>query len=321
MAEVKTIDITTAAGSDTFPLNANKFLAAVETIAAQNIRACPNTNRIENGFYDYSVEFGAVIEEAIVKLAEGAAFAPTADGTQPDLSPKDAKVFIKFFNNWDAQQYKVTKRYDEITKIIARGGTPEEVAAAIVGSLTEGESFADYGKMRAAIETKATAADCSTALFGGKVPANMKGVAYALRQMYNVCKATNDKGGVPAKQGVDPSLVRVAISEKALNLMDVTELANLFNLSKEELFGTLVVLPEDETYTGDKVLVYDVRAMGRGTRLYEMATEDFRGQRYENFYLNTDRCYFDNGLFKTFGLDISQAMATAEGQLLAAKGK
>ena len=173
--------------------------------------------------------------------------------------------------------------------------------------------------MRAAIEAKAIAADCSTTLFGGKVPASMKGVAYALRQMYNVCKASNSKGGVPSKQGVDPAYIRVAISEKALNLMDVTELANLFNLSKEELFGTLVVLPDDENYGGDKVLVYDVRAMGRGTRLFDMESDDIKGARYMNFYLTTDRMYFANSLFKTFGLDISKAMAAAEASLLVAK--
>lgn len=319
MAKVETVDITTAAGSDKFPLENNSFLTAVETIARQNIRACPNTNRIENGFYDYPVENGSVVEEAIVEMAAGTAFVPTADGAQPDLSPKDAKLYIKYFNNWEEKQYRVTRRFDEIRKVIARGGTPEEVAAAIVGSLNEGEAFEDYGKMRAAIEAKATAADCSTALFGGKVPASMKGVAYALRQMYNVCKATNAKGGVPSKQGVDPANVRVAISEKALNLMDVAELANLFNLSKEELFGTLVVLPEDENYAGDKVLVYDVRALGRGTRLFEFESDLIKGQRYENFYLTTDRMYFENGLFKTFGLDISKAMTAAESSMLAAK--
>lgn len=319
MAKVETVDITTSAGADKFPLNENKFLKAVETIAEQNFRAVPNTNKIENGFYDYQVQEGAVIEEAIAKMAEGAAFAPTAAGAEPSFAPKDATIYVKYFNDWEAKRWQVTKRDDEIRKVVARGGTPEEISSAILGSLNEGESNADYNKMRAIIEAEASAKDGSAAVFGGKVPANMKGVAYCLRQLYNVVKATNDKGGVPCAQGVAPSDVRVAISEKALNLMDVTELANLFNLSKEELFGMLVVMPDDGAYSGDKCLVYDVRHLGRGTRLYEFMSDEVKAGRYTNFYLDTDRCYFTNELFKAIGLDISKAMAAAEGTLLAAK--
>ena len=175
--------------------------------------------------------------------------------------------------------------------------------------------------MRKAIEEEAknTDLDASTALFGGKVPATMKGVIYCLRQMYNVCKATNNKGGVPTAQGVDPSDIRIAISEKALNLMDVTEFANVFNLTKEELFGKLVILPEDATYAGDKVIVYDRKHFGRGTRVYEYAQQDLPTNRYMIATLNTERCYFKNGLFKAFGLDISKAMTAAETALLTTK--
>ena len=59
-------------GNDTFPVKANEFLTAVETIASQNIRAVESTNLIEDAFYDYEVNDGKVIEEAIfdIKLGE-----------------------------------------------------------------------------------------------------------------------------------------------------------------------------------------------------------------------------------------------------------
>ena len=320
MANVTTVDITTAAGSDKFPLNENDFLKAVETIAQQNVRAVPNTNRIEDAFYDYPVENGKVIEEAIIKMAEGQAFAPTADGAEPSFSPKDPTLYIKYFNNWKETQYKVTQRPKEINAIMARGETPESVAASILATLSEGEGYGDYSVMRKALEDEAVAMDCSTALFGGKVPASMKGAIYALRQMYNVCRATNDKGGVPCKQGVPSGDIRIAVSEKALNLMDVTELANVFNLSKVDLFGKLVVLPYDDQYDGSKALVYDRKHFGRGTREFSYGMENLlAGHKYVNNYLNTDRAYFNNSLFKCFGIDLSKAMAAAEGALLTTK--
>ena len=66
MTNVQTVDVTTLIGSDTFPVNANDVYGLVETIASQNIRAVKSSNRIEDAFYDYVVENGTVIEEAII---------------------------------------------------------------------------------------------------------------------------------------------------------------------------------------------------------------------------------------------------------------
>lgn len=319
MAVVNTIDTTTDKGSDIFPVNKNEFLTAVETIAVQNIRGVKNSNTIEDAFFDYVVDNGKVIEEAIVEMAKGAKFVNVPNGGNPDFSPKDPVLYVKYWNNWETNKYKTTKRYKEIRAILAQGKTADDVAGEIDASLTEGEGYDDYTKMRKAIEEEAVAKDAGTSVFGGKVPANMKGVIYALRELYGVCTATNQEGGVPCVQGVDPADIRIAISRKALNLMDVTELANAFNLEKEDLFGKLVILPYDKTYKGDKVLVYDRKHLGRGTRQYEYTQEDIKGSLYVNSMLFTDRCYFKNDLFKAFGLDISEAMASAEGTLLKTK--
>ena len=67
MSQVTTVDIAGLTGSDTFPVNANDVYDLVETIAVQNIRAVKSSNRIEDAFYDYVVENGAVIEEAIIE--------------------------------------------------------------------------------------------------------------------------------------------------------------------------------------------------------------------------------------------------------------
>ena len=85
-------------GSASFPVKANDFLDAVETIAQQNIRSVESTNLIEDAFYEYEVDEGKVIEEAIIEMAEAQAFVPTAEGQQPDLSPLDPKLYVKYFN-------------------------------------------------------------------------------------------------------------------------------------------------------------------------------------------------------------------------------
>lgn len=320
MAQVTTIDVTTLIGSDTFPVNVNDVYNLVETIAVQNIRGVKSSNRIEDAFYDYVVENGAVIEEAIVAMAEKQTFVKTG---QPDFSPKDPSFKVKYFNNWEAKQFQTTIRRSDIRKIIADKGTGlDEVVSAILATLTEGEGFDDYKAMRDIIKDESVGFDASASgsVFNGKHPKNMKGVIYCLREMYNALKATNKVG--LANDGFEQATpvedIRIAISESVLNLIDVVELANIFNLTKEELFGKLVVIPYDADYTKGKVLVYDRKALGRGTRLFEYSQDVIGKGLYTNHYLTTERCYFYNGLFKALKLDVTSAIESALGELLEA---
>ena len=308
-------------GSNTFPTTPNAFLTAVETIAQQNVRAVKSTNRIEDAFYEYEVKDGKVIEEAVIAMAARQAFVPTAVGVQPDLSPLDPTLYIRYFNNFEENQWKVTKRPDEIRAVIAKGMSEEELAAEIVATLTAGEGDYDYAQMRAVIEDSVNVGiDASSALFSGGVPQTSKGIMYAIRVMFNAIKATNTIGlgaGISTAQGVPVEDIRIAISEDITALIDMTELANLFNLSKEEILGKVVLLPHDTNYSGNRVLVYDRKALGRATRTYEYGQDNLQLARYTNFGLTTSRAYFYNPLFKCLSLDVSTAAATEIGNLIA----
>lgn len=307
-------------GSKDFPTNPNNFLTAVETIAQQNVRSVISTNKIEDAFYEYEVKDGKVIEEAIIEMAQRQAFVPTAAGAQPDLSPLDPKLYIRYFNNFEENQFKVTKRPDEIRAVIARGMSEEQLAAEILATLTAGEGDYDYSQMRKIIEdTTNVGVDASAALFANKVPLNAKGIMFALRKMFNAVKGTNTIGlgeGISTKQGVPVEDIRIAVSENVLALIDMVELASLFNLSKEEIYGKIVMLPYDSNYSGNRVLVYDRKALGRATRTFEYGQDNMQLARYTNFGLTTSRAYFYNPLFKCLSLDISKAVAAAEAELI-----
>lgn len=313
--------VTPVNGSSNFPATPNNFLAAVETIAQQNVRSVISTNKIEDAFYEYEVKDGKVIEEAIIALAQRQAFVPTAAGAQPDLSPLDPALYIRYFNNFEENQFKVTKRPDEIRAVIARGMSEEKLAAEILATLTAGEGDYDYTQERAIIEDSTNVGvDASAALFSNKVPQNAKGIMYALRVMFNAIKGTNTIGlaqGISTKQGVPVEDIRIAVSENVLALIDMVELASLFNLSKEEIYGKIVMLPYDSKYSGNRVLVYDRKALGRATRTFEYGQDNMQLARYTNFGLTTSRAYFYNPLFKCLSLDISTAVAAAEAGLIA----
>lgn len=318
MATVETVDVTTKYGSDTFPVNVNDFLNIVEPLAIQNIRNVKSANRINDAFYEYEVENGKVIEEAIIKMAEKQNYVNTG---APNLAPKDPTVAVKYFNDWEEHQYQTTTRIAEIRKIIANKGTGvEEVVSEIIDTLTQGEGYDDYKAMRDIIADENVGFDASTTIFGDAHPKNMKGVLYCLREMYNSLKATNTVGiddQVSFKQATPVDDIRIAISESVLNLIDVVELASIFNLSKEELFGKLVVIPYDIDFPA-KVVVYDRKALGRGTRLFEFSQDYIGKGLYTNHYLTVSRIYLYNALYKCLTLDISEALVGALADVLEA---
>lgn len=309
LEELKNIE-----GTDEFPNNTNDVYDLVETIAVQNIRALKSTNRIVDGVYEYDIENGKVIEEAVIEMAEAQAF----DKTKADFSPKDPVVHPKYFSNFDPVQFKTTIRRDDIRAIIANKGVGvEDVVSQIMDTLSQGEGNDDFIKTRELI----FGADFKNyrEILGG-VPASMKGVIYALRDMYNHLKANNSDLTSAEYISATPSEdIRIALTPKVLNLIDVIELANTFNLSKEELFGKLVVVDCDDIDEADwyKVCVYDRKALGRATRIYDYTQDIIGSARYSNHYLTVERAYFHNGLFKGAYIDCTEACVDAKADVVA----
>lgn len=314
MAKVETIDITSMIGSEDFPVNINDVYGLIETIASQNIRSVKSTNKIEDGLFYYDVENGTVIEEAVIEMAKGQAF----DKNAYSFAPTDPVVHPLYFNNWEASQYATTVRRNDIRKIIANKGVGiEEIISAILDTLTQGEGYDDFKKSRNLILN----APCKNyrAILGG-VPKTMKGVIYAARDMYNHVKSDNaDLTSEEYVSSVPEGDIRVAITSKLLNLIDVAELAHVFNLSKEEMFGKLVVVDVDdlsESAAWYKLVVYDRKAMGRGRRLYEYSQDVSGKGLFTNHYLTDEMAFFYNGLFKACWLDCSKAAKSALADLV-----
>lgn len=316
MATVTTIDKTGVQGSDTFPVNVNETLDLIETIASQRITGLKSANALDDAFFEYDIENGVVVEEAVIAMAKAQAY----DKDSYDRAPKDPTLYAKYFNNYESKQFHTTVRRDDIRAIIAnKGAGVEETVGNIIDSLTQGEGAYDFEQKRN-VFFNGTFYDYSQHL-GGK-PANMDGVIYAIRDMYNALKSNNSKftsyNDVSATPEAD---IRIAVTPKLLNLLDVTKLANIFNLSKVELFGKFVVIDVDDTADNSqwyKVWAYDRKALGRATRIYDFTDERVAKGRYYNYYLTTERAYFHNTLFKSTVLDCAEACEAEFGKIVTA---
>lgn len=312
------IDLEKIVGTDQFPNNENDVYALIETIASQRIMAVRSANRLIDATFDYVVDNGQVIQEAVIEMAKSYAY----DKSAYDRAPKDPTLHVRYFSDYTERQFEVTVRRDDVRKIIAnKGEGVEDVIAQILSTLTSGEGHEDFENVRALILNEYVP-DYSTIL--GGVPKNIKGCIYAARNMYNHLKS--DNSDLTEGAGTDDAYIsstpaadiRVAITESLLNLMDVVELANIFNLEKEELFGILVVVPDSDLEDADKykIVVYDRKAMGRATFIYDFTQEEVAKGRFRNEYLTVSRAYFYNELFKAAALDCTAAATAAIGGLI-----
>lgn len=302
--------VTPTNGSNEFPVNDNEFYAHVEVIAAQELRNVKSTNRIEDGFFFYDLvdKTGSVISQMLIDKAKARA----VDKTQCDMSPTDPSVVVRYFNNWKLVQYPATVRRADIRKIIANKGVGvEEFVDTILDTMTQGRDGDDFINGRQLIlETELT--DYTETL--GGTPANMRGVLYAIRDMYDTLRTENELFTITGwKMGVPEEDIRIAVSLKLLNLIDVTELANIFNLSKVDLMGKLVVIPVSDLDKSQwyKVVVYDRHAFNHARYQNYIDDDKCASAGYHNFFLFDESMWFYSPLFKATSLYVSAAANAA----------
>ena len=316
MAKVETIDVTTSEGSDKFPQNTNDKLNLIETLAIQNIDNLKSYNTIADGAYEYDVTNGKVIEEVVIEMAEAQAFDKT-----PKFVVKDPVCHPKYFNNYEQKQFQTTIRKDDLRAVLKEQDA-EDVATKILDTLSQGEGNYDFVQTRNVIYNAdfKNYAEILGSAETPKTPKSMKGVIYVLRDMYNHLKSNNSDLTSSTYISATPSdSIRIAVSSKLLNLIDVTELANVFNLSKEELFGKIVVIDTDDLtdHTNDYMAyVYDIKAIGKATRVYDYTQDIYGNARCSTHYLTVERAYFHNGLFKGAKIDCTNACNNALAELI-----
>lgn len=306
-------------GNSNFNGQVSDTLSLIETLASQNIRAVKSSNKIIDGFFEYDIQNGKVIEEAIIKYASKQAF----NKNSYSFAPTDPAVVPRYFNNYDAVQFPVTVRRDDIRAILANKGQKgqgvEDVVAEILDTMTQAEANDDFVNMRNVL-FNADFVNYRSII--GKVPSTMKGVLYCLRDMYNHLRSNNsDLTKLDTYVSATPEEdIRIAVTPKLLNLIDVVELAQIFNLEKEALMGKLVIIDVDDLTSRDYdylAYVYDRKALGRATRVYDITYDEVGVGRYINYYLTVERAYFHDGLFKGCFIDCSTASATALATIVA----
>lgn len=313
------LPITPTDGNETFPATENAYYKSVEKIARQEIMNVKSTSKLDDAVYYYDMtgeaDYGDVIEQMLIDKAKAQAYDPNTC----IITPNDPTVAVRYFKDWNTRVYKATIRRNEVRRILAkcRGDNyVETFAGQILDTVTQGNDDDEFLYERQLItETKLT--DFGSSILNG-TPANMQGVIFAIREMYNYVKGMNTHFTVTGfKMSTPASDIRVGLSERLMNLIDVGELSRILNLSKEELFGKLVIIPttDQEAPALYKVIVYDRKAFNRARRVYSLDPKEC-DPKFKNFELTVEDMYFYSPLFKATSLDVTSAATAKYNELI-----
>lgn len=314
----------TNAGSTTFDAKMNEWYNMLEGIVRQSLNDVQMDDPLRDDdavfFWDCKPETGATgqtIETSIIAAAQGQAYSP--DGA-PDFTGVNPKFYTRFFREWIDVQYETQVNLDEARKAASGKGVSEnDIAQYIVDSLAQGEIRDDFYARRDLLMNSPV--PNFSKIIGG-VPTTMDGAIWAIREAYNYLTSINEGlASGPYASRVKPEDVRIAITDKALNLIDVVRLANVFNLEKDDLLGRIVVeragdLPAEQQY---RAVIYDRKAMNVAEFTYDY-TQDVIGQKRKTLhYLTVSRQYFYNSLFKACAIDLTVAAQAAVATLTKAQ--
>lgn len=314
----------TNTGSASFDAKMNEWYNMLEGIVRQSLNDVQMDDPLRDDdavfFWDCKPETGATgqtIEASIIAAAQGQAYSP--DGA-PDFTGVNPKFYTRFFREWIDVQYETQVNRDEARKAASgKGVSEDDIAQYIVDSLAQGESRDDFYARRDLLMNSPV--PNFSAIIGG-VPTTMDGAIWAIREAYNYLTSINSGlASGPYASRVKPEDVRIAITDKALNLIDVVRLANVFNLEKDALLGRIVVvragdLPAEQQY---RAVIYDRKAMNVAEFTYDY-TQDIIGQKRKTLhYLTISRQYFYNSLFKACAIDLTVAAQAAVATLTKAQ--
>lgn len=303
-------------GSGTFPATPNEVYSMVETLAIQSIESAKSTNVLAEDIPAEFIENGVVVEKAVIELAKDYAYDPDAI---PFEENNDPTVYVQYFSNFDERQFATRLRYDEIRKILMKERSVESVTASILDTLTQKEGYYDQNKTLE-LFTKGAFVDYASIAGTAK---DMDGVLILVRDAYNHLKDNNaDASGISYVTRTLPEDIRIYMPDRVANVLDVTKLANLFNLEKADLMGKIVGLPDsmydvakNDTATSDiadkirnTIFVADRKALMRYTRVYAYS-QDINGKaRYTDHYLTVEKLYGFCKLFKAVKIDATTAV-------------
>ena len=212
-------------GTIAFTAKMNDYMNEVVKLCSQYIYALQSSNPLDEYFPVETVSNGRDVEISVIAKAEAQAFDKTGANIWKDHAPQIATEWNP--NAWDEKQFIVTLRTDEIRDAMVTNKSPEETAAKIIDTITQGCENYRYKKVREIMTLEGFFKDYAT--IGKYTAKTLSGVLYICKDAYNHLKASNSDStpSTTIEMETPAADIYTLIPTKVIDLLDTVELSNL----------------------------------------------------------------------------------------------
>ena len=295
------------------------YMDEVAKFCSQYIYALKSANPLDEFFPAEEVTNGSSVEISIIGYAEAQTFDPTGANIWKQHAPKIETIYNP--DGWDLKQFIQTLRPDDIRKAMNTNVSPEETAAKIIDSCTQGNDNYRYKQIREVMTTAGFFKDYATIC--GYKPKNMTGVLALCKDAFAHLAADNadSTASTTIEMKTPEEDIYTLIPTKVLNLLDTTELANAYNLEKAKLIGKIVPINVDDLDKKYwyKIRVCDRKILRRYRRIYDTLEDRNNTGRFVQEILATEELTFLCGLFKGVEIDATEACTAKLAEICTAK--
>lgn len=292
-----------SAPSDFVPNSVSDLGGMLCKVAEQVIREVSAEDKLAV-FDKMPVDNGDTIEQAVVKLASPRSYDATGANA---LSRKNPDIAVRMFNTWNRKVFDTTVDISQIRKVLQTGKGASELSTKIVASLSEGDKYDKYTEVKNLLAwarqdgSGKVFVEKSNVVFKNSAP-DYKGTLIAMKDIISGMQYVNsDFNTASLKRRTLADDIYLLIPYKLKNMLDVEELAGVFNLEKDRINAHIIELDiDEETLTGGKFLpvyIVDRWSILNYTRLYEMADQKNADGLFWNYFLHTERMYAVSPLF------------------------
>lgn len=283
------------------------YMNEVQKFCSQWIYALISSNPLEEYFPLEDVTDGKDVEISVIGKASAQAFDKTGANIWKEHEPDIGTVYNP--KDWDIKQFIQTLRTDDIRAAMARGQSAEETAAKIIDACTQGDANYRYKQLREIMTATDFFKDYSKIC--GYTPKNMTGVLVLCKDAFQHLAASNNDSTAQTSIEMETPVndIYTLIPSKVLNLLDTTELANVYNLEKAGLIGKIVSVNVDDLDPKYwyKIRVCDRKVVRRYRRIYDYLVDRNNTGRFEQHILCSECLTFLCGLFKAVEIDCTTA--------------
>lgn len=277
-------------------LDVNQVYGIIEKLAKSTISSVKSSNRLD--FLNKGkIDNGTIIEDIIVELAESYTYNPNATDVFAKLVPS---MKVQYYQDWSAGQWQATIEDFKIRKVISGQKSVSDLTMEMLASLTNGADHEDYKAFKGLLKSTiaSTLTECGTITPTSTITDILETIRNAVESFTFV-----NNSYVVANYETSCSLedIIIVIPYTWMNKIDITTLANMFNMEKASLMAQIVKIDTSD----DIIYIFDQKAFGSYTRMDELTSQHNAKALNTNYFLTRDKLYYFSPLFKATFLNCS----------------